>query len=102
MQNPYEHDVESPVCPSHRCDCPGCSVRCAGCGGWVGEWTGESVRTVASRAYCVDCAGDAAHALADAVVLLMRADVEVARHAALHLAAPTRRRRWPTAVAEVA
>lgn len=52
MLNPYEHD-ESPSCPSHRCDCPGCSVRCAGCTGWLGEWTGETVRTVAARPYCV-------------------------------------------------
>lgn len=102
MVNPYEND-ESPLCPSHLCDCPGCSVRCAGCGRFVGEWTGEVVRSVAARPYCVDCVDVAALAVADAVLLLARvADLDITRHAALHLAAPARRRRWPSAVAEVA
>lgn len=115
MLNPYEHD-ESPVCPSHHCDCPGCSLRCAGCGAFVGDWTGESVQTISQRAYCRDCAETALLALSDALGLLLGAVegesmwrygselTEPRVNAALHLTRPASRAprhratSWPTSI----
>lgn len=117
MLNPYEFD-RSPICPSAECNCDGCTVRCAGCGASIGEWTGETgVQTVSQRAYCRDCAELASLALSDAIRLLIGGDVDGVSlwrhpaacaqpriHASLHLtrpASPRRRLSWPTSIPEV-
>lgn len=114
----YHGDIrhgEGP-CPSPYCGCDGCDLRCAGCGLFVGEWTGETVDVISQRAYCEDCAELASQALSDAIRLLIGEYVEGAplwRHpaalaqprinAALHLTRLFARSRhrstsWPTSV----
>lgn len=115
--NPYEFDHQSPVCPSSDCDCDGCTVRCAGCGDPVGEWTGATgVQGISQRAYCRQCAELATLALSDAIALLLGPvhGVAVWSHgaalaqprinAALHLTRPASRASrhratsWPTSI----